>query len=30
LVDEFLPEFDVSDEIETVVAADVATTWRTR
>jgi hypothetical protein len=29
LVDEFLPEFDVSDEIETVVAADVATTWRT-
>jgi hypothetical protein len=29
LVDEFLPEFDVSDEIETVVAADVATTWST-
>ena len=29
LVDEFLPEFDVSDEIQTTVAADVATTWRT-
>lgn len=29
LVDEFLPEFDVSDEIATTVAADVATTWRT-
>jgi hypothetical protein len=28
-VDEFLPEFDVSDEIQTTVAADVATTWRT-
>jgi hypothetical protein len=27
LVDEFLPVFDVSDEIRTVVAADVATTW---
>jgi hypothetical protein len=29
LVDEFLPGFDVSDEIQTTVAADVATTWRT-
>jgi len=29
LVEEFLPEFDTSDEIETVVAADVATTWHT-
>ena len=29
LVNEFLPEFDVSDVIETVVATDVATTWRT-
>ena len=28
LVDEFLPTFDVSDEIGTVVAADIATTWR--
>ena len=27
LVDEFLPEYDVSDEISTVVAADRATTW---
>jgi hypothetical protein len=26
-VDEFLPTFDVSDEIGTVVAADTATTW---
>ena len=29
MVDEFLPEFDVSDEIQTTVAADAATTWRT-
>ena len=28
MVDEFLPDFDVSDEIQTTVAADVATTWR--
>ena len=28
LVDEFLPVFDVSDEIATVVAASPATTWR--
>ena len=28
LVDEFLPVFDVSDEVATVVAADTATTWR--
>ena len=27
LVDEFLPDFDFSDEIGTVVAADPATTW---
>jgi hypothetical protein len=27
LVDEFLPEFDFSNEIGTVVAADAATTW---
>lgn len=27
-VDEFLPTFDVSDEIGTVVAVDTATTWR--
>jgi len=27
LVDEFLPVFDFSDTIETVVAADPATTW---
>jgi len=27
LVDEFLPDFDFSDTIETVVAADVTTTW---
>jgi hypothetical protein len=27
LVDEFLPRFDFSDAIETVVAADAATTW---
>ena len=27
LVEEFLPVFDVSDEIGTVVAADAATTW---
>jgi hypothetical protein len=29
LVDEFLPDYDVSDEIGTVVDADVPTTWRT-
>jgi hypothetical protein len=29
LVDEFLPDYDVSDEIGTSVDADVATTWRT-
>ena len=27
LVDEFLPIYDVSDSVATVVAADVATTW---
>jgi hypothetical protein len=27
LVDEFLPQFDFSDTIETVAAADTATTW---
>lgn len=27
LVDEFLPVYDVSDSVATVVAADVATTW---
>jgi hypothetical protein len=27
LVDEFLPVFDFSDTIETVVAADATTTW---
>lgn len=27
LVDEFLPVYDVSDEVATVVAADVQTTW---
>ena len=27
LVDDFLPAFDVSDEIGTVVAADAAATW---
>lgn len=27
LVDEFLPTFDVSDQIGTVVSADAATTW---
>jgi hypothetical protein len=29
LADEFLPVFDVSDEVAVVVAADAATTWRT-
>lgn len=28
LIDEFLPAFDVSDEVATVVAADVPTTWK--
>jgi hypothetical protein len=27
LVDEFLPEYDVSDSVATVVEADLATTW---
>ena len=27
LVDEFLPVYDVSDAVATVVEADVATTW---
>ncbi len=27
LVDEFLPIYDVSDAVATVVAADTATTW---
>ncbi len=29
LADEFLPVFDVSDEVAVVVRADAATTWRT-
>jgi len=29
LVDDFLPEYDVSDAVATVVDADVATTWDT-
>jgi hypothetical protein len=28
LVDEFLPTFDVSDTVATLVSADIATTWR--
>jgi hypothetical protein len=27
LIDEFLPAYDVSDPVATVVAADAATTW---